>query len=229
MHTFVHLSCFPMSQLICSYIVGDDAVAWRDLLPMLVCSHLFASMCVSATILARAFIQDMLRLPNILHVLFLNLFLLRLPGKVLWPSCCICSYQCDNWHPRTAMKMKKEQKKQMVEQMSSTHELRITYYNKRGHNCMKGLGQPSLPANSRWISALSRSPCSKDMNRFCFLVADGLDRTEPPFAYKGLFTPVWWYKPIGAEGCKPEWQKRLGTSHPAGAGCWVCMSADCLL
>jgi hypothetical protein len=69
-----------MSQLICSYIVGDDAVAWRDLLPMLVCSHLFASMCVSATILARAFTQDMLRLPNILHVLFLNLFLLRLPG-----------------------------------------------------------------------------------------------------------------------------------------------------
>ena len=117
------------------------------------------------------------------------------------------------------MKMKKEQKKQMVEQMSSTHELRITYYNKRGHRCLKGLGAPSLPANSRWISTLSRSPCSKDMNRFCFLVADGLDRTEPPFAYKGLFTPVWWFKPLGAEGCKPEWRHRMGTSHPAGAGC----------
>ena len=37
-------------------LVGDDAAAWRDLLPMLVCSHLFASICVSATILARVFI-----------------------------------------------------------------------------------------------------------------------------------------------------------------------------
>jgi hypothetical protein len=78
-----HLICFPTYDITVSMLlVGDDAVAWRDLLPMLVCSHLFASMCVSATILARAFIQDMLRLPNILHVLFLNLFLLRLPGKV---------------------------------------------------------------------------------------------------------------------------------------------------
>ena len=98
------------------------------------------------------------------------------------------------------MKMTKKQKKQMVEQMGSTHPLRITYYNKRGHRCEKGIGQPTIPfPRGRWISALSRSPVSHAVNRLLFFYADRLGMSSENrvfwlFAGKNGMTRMWWFK-----------------------------------
>jgi len=124
--------------------------------------------------------------------------------------------------------MKKKTKKKMLEEMGATHPLRLTWYNKRGHRCAKGMGQPSIPYSPLQGTVLSSSPLQPSVNCILFQLARRLDSRsgssparpfhawwDRPFDDKsaGRIRRIWWYKPNN----QPEWRWRLGTSHPAAA------------
>ena len=76
---------------------------------------------------------------------------------------------------KPALVMKKKMKKKMLEEMGATHPLRLTWYNKRGHRCEKGMGQPSIPYSPLQGTVLSSSPLQPSWNRLLFQLADRFD------------------------------------------------------